>query len=85
MTITIKNNGATLIGAKNPQYMDEDNIFIVLEAKFSHYADIGITENDGYMTFVCNPDDYEPHGREMHAQALAGEYGTIADFVPVEE
>ena len=42
MTIKIKINGATLIDAKNPRWMDEEKTSIVLECKFSHYADMGM-------------------------------------------
>ena len=85
MTITIASNGATLIGARNPVYANAEKTMVNVDAKFSHYESLGITENDGYLPFLCNPDDPESHGREMLAKALAGEYGTIGDYVPVVE
>tara|TARA_R110000772_G_scaffold70209_1_gene154593 strand:- start:79 stop:339 length:261 start_codon:yes stop_codon:yes gene_type:complete len=80
MTITIQSNKATLIGAKNPIYAKEDLSEISLEAKFSHYEGLGITENDGYCHFLATANDIEQHGREIYQAALDGEYGTIADF-----
>tara|TARA_R100000234_G_scaffold18421_1_gene10253 strand:+ start:743 stop:1003 length:261 start_codon:yes stop_codon:yes gene_type:complete len=84
MTITIKGNGATLIGAKNPVYANPEKTSVWVDAKFSHYADLGMTENDGYYKFLCNPHDPEEHGREMLTKALAGEYGTVGDYVAPE-
>ena len=81
MTIKIKLNGATLIDAKNPKWMDEEKTSIVLECKFSHYANLGMTENDGYYEFLADPNDAEQHGREIYAKAANGDYGTVGDYV----
>jgi len=85
MTIKIQVNGATLIDAKNPRWMDEKKTSIVLECKFSHYADMGMTENDGYYEFGASPDDPEEHGRQIFEKAKAGDYGTVGDYVAPEE
>ena len=85
MTIKIKINGATLIDAKNPKWMDEEKTSIVLECKFSHYADLGMTENNGYYEFGATPDDPEEHGRQILEKAKAGDYGTVGDYVAPEE
>ena len=85
MTIKIKINGATLIDAKNPKWMDEEKTSIVLECKFSHYADLGMTENNGYYEFGATPDDPEEHGRQIFEKAKAGDYGTVGDYVAPEE
>ena len=85
MTIKIKINGATLIDAKNPRWMDEEKTSIVLECKFSHYADLGLTENDGYYEFGATPDDVEEHGRQIFEKAKAGDYGTVGDYVAPED
>ena len=85
MTIKIKINGATLIDAKNPRWMDEEKTSIVLECKFSHYADLGMTENNGYYEFGATPDDPEEHGRQIFEKAKAGDYGTVGDYVAPEE
>ena len=85
MTIKIKLNGATLIGAKNPVWGDEKKTFILLDCKFSHYADIGMTENNGYYSFGASPDDIEEHGRQIFEKAKAGDYGTVGDYVAPED
>ena len=85
MTIKIKSIGATLLDAKNPRCADEEKTCIVLECKFSHYADMGMTENDGYYEFGADPNDVEPHGVEIFNKAKAGDYGTVADYVAPEE
>tara|TARA_A100001388_G_scaffold263947_1_gene234800 strand:+ start:493 stop:765 length:273 start_codon:yes stop_codon:yes gene_type:complete len=85
MTIKIKLNGATLIGAKNPVWGDEKKTFILLDCKFSHYESIGLTENNGYYSFGASPDDIEEHGRQIFEKAKAGDYGTVGDYVPPED
>ena len=85
MTIKIKLNGGILIDAKNPRWMYEEKTSIVLECKFSHYADMGMTENDGYYEFGATPDDPEEHGRQILEKAKAGDYGTVGDYVAPEE
>ena len=36
----------------------------------------------GWIPFHATPNDSEPHGRELYANAIAGEYGEIAPYVP---
>jgi len=84
MTITINANGATLLGAKNPVWANEEKTSIELQCKFSHYESLGLTENDGYYQFTASLDDIEPHGVEIFNKAKAGDYGTIADYVEEE-
>jgi len=81
MSIKIQGTDAELIGAKNPRWGDEDKTTVILECKFSHYADLGLTENDGYFEFLASPNDEAPHGREICVKAKAGDYGTIGDYV----
>lgn len=81
MTITIQSLGATLLGARNPVWGEAEKTSIILECKFSHYESIGVTENDGYLSFGAFADDIEQHGREIFAEAKAGNYGTIGDYV----
>ena len=80
MTITIQSTGATLIGAKNPAWGNKEKTLICLECKFSHYAGIGLTENDGYYLFGADPNDPELHGRQIYANAVNGDYGTIGAY-----
>ena len=81
MTITIQFNGATLIGARNPVWANEEKTLISLECKFSHYESMGLTENDGYYGFTADPNDPELHGRQIFEKAKAGDYGTVGDYV----
>ena len=84
MTIKIKGNGATLLGAKNPVWANEENSLILLDCKFSHYHALGMTENDGYYGFLANPNDPEEHGRQIYANAVNGDYGTVGAYVAPE-
>ena len=84
MTITIAFNGATLIGARNPVWANAENTLILLDCKFSHYASLGMTENDGYYEFLANPNDTEEHGRQIYAAAVNGDYGTVGAYVAPE-
>ena len=81
MTIKIQGNGATLIDAKNPVWANEEKNLITLECKFSHYANLGMTENDGYYEFLADPNDVEEHGRQIYANAVNGDYGSIGAYV----
>jgi len=81
MTITIKFNGATLIGAKDPVWANKEKTLISLNCKFSHYESAGMTENNGYYGFTADPNDVEEHGRQIFEKAKAGEYGTVGDYV----
>ena len=85
MTIEIKSINATLVGAKNPRWGNEDKTQILLDCKFSHYENLGMTENDGYYEFGASPNDTEPHGVEIFNKAKAGDYGTVADYVAPKE
>tara|TARA_R100001015_G_C4524479_1_gene92592 strand:+ start:412 stop:675 length:264 start_codon:yes stop_codon:yes gene_type:complete len=73
-----------LLGAKNPRWGDEAKTLILIDCKFEHYADLGMTENDGYYEFAANPNDPEAHGREIFTKAKAGDYGTVGDYVQPE-
>ena len=36
----------------------------------------------GIISFSASPDDVEAHGREIFADAVAGRFGAIAEYVP---
>jgi hypothetical protein len=36
----------------------------------------------GWIPFTASPDDCEAHGREIFARCLAGDFGTVAEYVP---
>jgi hypothetical protein len=59
--------------AKNPKYSQADNSTIDIEINHAVY---------GWIPFTADPKDVEAHGRELFAQAVAGEFGEIAPYVP---
>lgn len=63
-----------LISAKNPQWLNAENSAIVLECIFSHIP-------NEWLSFCARPDDVEPHGRDVFARAVDGEFGSIAAYV----
>lgn len=36
----------------------------------------------GEIPFTASPHDVEPHGRELFARAVAGDFGPVAEYVP---
>ena len=61
----------TVVNAKNPRRVEWDSAAIVLDVVFSHQVEA--------IPFAARADDLEPHGRELFARALQGEYGDIAE------
>lgn len=45
--------------------------------------DVDITLNGEVMPFTASPNDVEEYGRTIYASALNGDYGVIADYVPI--
>lgn len=73
-----------LIDAQNPQWGNTEHTVILIEAKWEHLVD------EGYLPFLANPNDVEAHGRDLYNRIVAGEFGTIAEYVapapaPTEE
>lgn len=62
----------TIEYAKNPIYTDSTNEAIKLDVKFAEFAN--------ELPFTAHPEDSEEHGRILYANALNGDYGTIAPF-----
>jgi len=60
--------------AKNPVWVDAEQTRIDLIIKWE-----GIAEE---FPFTADPTDPAEHGRAIFAAALAGQYGSIADYVP---
>ena len=58
---------------RNPQYAVADNSLVDMEIEHPEY---------GWIPFSANPNDVEQHGRELFAQAIAGQFGEIAPYVP---
>ena len=70
----------TLIDARNPVWSNAEQTSITLECKFSHYAAMGMTENDGYYPFTADKNDLELHGKRIYENAVNGDYGTIGAY-----
>lgn len=60
--------------AKNPVWANAEHTMIDLIVKFKHI--------NQELAFTAVPDDSEAHGREIFADAVAGEYGPVAEYVP---
>lgn len=41
-------------------------------------------EIDEEFPFTADPNDVEPHGREIHAMLVAGAFGPVAPYQPAE-
>jgi hypothetical protein len=63
-----------LIYAKSPKWANQNKTIIDLVVRFE--------EIDEDLPFTANPKDVEPHGRDIYARAIAGEFGEIADYTP---
>lgn len=58
---------------RNPQWANAEHtvINVVLD-----------TDAYGEIPFSASPDDVETHGREIFADAVAGKFGPIAEYIP---
>ena len=59
-----------ITNVKNPKYFFPDNDKIL--------CDVQIDNSEIWQEFLATSDDVEAHGREVHAELLAGNYGEIA-------
>jgi len=71
-----------IIEVKNCKYVKEDNSLIDCEACFSHLFNV---DGEGVKTylwvpFTADPNDPEPHGRLLYANAIKGDYGSVSAF-----
>ena len=64
-----------LIDAKNPKWIDAEKTYIEVEAKWQHL------ESEGYLPFGASANDIEAHGVDLYNRCVAGEFGTVADYV----
>jgi len=58
---------------KDLAYATEDGTTINMMIEHPQY---------GWVPFSARHDDAEDHGRQLHAEAIAGKLGPIADYVP---
>jgi hypothetical protein len=70
-----KDNGMKLEYAKDPIWVNEEHTMIDLVIKWE-----GI--NTEYP-FTASANDIEEHGRVIFAAAAAGQFGIVADYVPI--
>lgn len=65
----------TYTQAINPKWADANQTGIELDVDFDHLE-------DGLVPFLASPEDPEPHGREIYARAVAGDFGEVAAYTP---
>ncbi len=63
----------TILSITNPRWSDAAQTGVLVDVE---------TVEFGAIEFVAMASDVEPHGRQIHAAALAGTYGEIAAHVP---
>lgn len=63
-----------LISAANPRYSNAESTAVLLDCEFSHFP-------GEVMPFNATANDIEPHGKNIYARAIAGEFGPIAPYV----
>jgi len=64
----------TIEYAKDPKSVNAENTQIDLIVKF--------IEIDDELPFTATPFDVEPYGVELYNNAIAGQYGEVAPYVP---
>ena len=62
--------------ARNPAYADAQKTKVNLEVRFVELPD------DGFIPFTANPNDTEPHGRQLYQLAVLGTFGDVVAFDP---
>jgi hypothetical protein len=67
---------STLTSVTNPRWADEAHTMIDCEITTSQFG-------DEVLPFTASVNDPEPHGRGIYADVVAGVYGPIADYVPL--
>jgi hypothetical protein len=60
---------------KNCKWGDAEHTHIVCEVDFDHLDEI-------YVPFSVDPKDKYEHSKEIYKKALAGDFGTIAEYEP---
>jgi hypothetical protein len=67
----------TIESATNPVYDNAEGTYITLQVKFAEFDEV--------IPFGATSFDPMPYGVELYNRALAGEFGTIAAYVPPPE
>tara|TARA_Y100001951_G_C11261521_1_gene252805 strand:- start:49 stop:483 length:435 start_codon:yes stop_codon:yes gene_type:complete len=71
-----------IINVRNCKYAAENNSIIDCEAQFSHIFTEDSEEVKTYewLPFTANPNDVEKHGKELYANAVNGDYGSVTAY-----
>lgn len=64
----------TFISAKDPRWADTEHNAIDLIAKFSNISE--------EVPYTARPNDVEQMGRDIYNRALAGDFGSVAEYIP---
>ena len=62
-----------IVAARNPKWANSEHNMIDIEVDFEGYP-------EEYLPYTCSPTDVVEHSRTLYAQAVNGDYGTIAEF-----
>lgn len=57
---------------RNPQWANAQHTLIDLEIDHPEY---------GWILFTASPNDVEEYGRQLYAEAAAGQFGPVAEYV----
>lgn len=63
-----------LISASSPVWANAENTAIDIQAQFDTFP--------SPIPFTASSSDIEQYGRDIYARAAAGEFGSIAAYVP---
>jgi len=63
----------TIRDARNPRWANPEHNAIDLEVDFTDLP-------EEYLPYTATPTDVVEHSRELYNRALAGEFGTIAEY-----
>lgn len=69
---------ALLTSLSNPRWANAEHTAIDCEITTSQFG-------EEVLPFTASANDVEPHGRAIFADIVAGNYGSIADYVPPPE
>lgn len=63
----------TYSAARNPRWVSPSQEQVILEVNFDHEA-------EDWVWFVTQESGDYPHTHELHARAIAGDFGPISDY-----
>lgn len=68
----------TYTNARNPVWGNSNHDFVEVEVNFDHLP-------EDYVWFAATPHDSEAHGVEIYNRAISGDFGVIAEYVPLPD